>query len=189
MDEQRSPSPFSHVGQQELRFGIDPARTHLSSHIHESGDVQFPLHSAPVHEGCRGGEGTMRMFRIIAASAATLSVAAAGACISERSSGPTETAQACTAHLPSAAFGTTIVIIRNFQFSPATVNVARGSKVTWVNCGAPGKDSHTSSADARQWTSQLLAPGDTYTQEFTSAGSFPYHCDPHPSMHGTVTVQ
>jgi plastocyanin len=131
----------------------------------------------------------MRIFRVIIASAATLSVAAASACISERTEGPTQTAEACTANLPTTAFGTTIVIIRNFAFSPATVNVARGSKVTWVNCGATGDDAHTSSADAGQWNSQLLGPGDTYTQEFTAAGSFPYHCDPHPFMHGTVTVQ
>lgn len=122
-------------------------------------------------------------------AAITVIALAVAACFSERSSGPTQTIAGCDAKLPADAFGSTVVIIKNFQFTPAAVTVARGTKVTWVNCGAPGDDSHTSSADAGQWSSQLLAPGQTFTQSFATSGSFPYHCDPHPSMHGTVTVQ
>lgn len=96
---------------------------------------------------------------------------------------------ACTAQLPSAAFGSTIVIIRNFAFAPEQVRVRPGTKVTWVNCGAPATDSHTSTADAGSWTSPLLAPGATFTQEFAIAGAFAYHCQPHPTMRGTVTVE
>jgi plastocyanin len=28
-----------------------------------------------------------------------------------------------------------------------------------------------------------------YSRTFGAAGSFPYHCEPHPSMTGTVTVE
>jgi plastocyanin len=111
------------------------------------------------------------------------------ACFSERSSGPTQSLEGCNAQLPAEAFGSTIVIIRDFQFSPQTVRVRPGTKVTWVNCGPRGDESHTSTSDANVWSSGLLAPGETFTREFPQAGAFPYHCIPHPGMTGTVTVE
>jgi plastocyanin len=110
-------------------------------------------------------------------------------CVSERTSGPSTDLAACTASLPSAAFGSTIVIIRDFQFTPAQVHVRAGTKVTWVNCGPAGTDSHTSTADAGAWNSPLLVPGATFTQSFATVGVFPYHCVPHPGMLGAVTVE
>lgn len=110
-------------------------------------------------------------------------------CISERTSGPGPSLEGCNVDLPPEAFGSNIVVIRDFTFEPAQVSVRQGSKVTWVNCGAPGTDAHTSTADAGQWGSQLIAPGGTFTREFTATGSFPYHCEPHPGMRGSVSVQ
>ena len=110
-------------------------------------------------------------------------------CISERTSGPGPSLEGCNVALPPEAFGSNIVVIRDFAFEPAQVNVRQGSRVTWVNCGAPGTDAHTSTANAGQWSSQLIAPGRTFTREFTAAGSFPYHCEPHPPMTGSVSVQ
>jgi plastocyanin len=34
-----------------------------------------------------------------------------------------------------------------------------------------------------------MAPGASFTQTFSTAGSFPYHCSFHPGMIGTVAVQ
>jgi len=130
----------------------------------------------------------MRSSRI-AGVVATLIVIAGGACFSERSSGPSTSLDGCNAQLPVEAFGSTIVVIRDFTFNPASVRVRPGTKVTWVNCGPAGDEAHTSTADAGAWDSQLLAPGATFTREFTSAGSFPYHCTPHPGMTGTVAVE
>ena len=116
--------------------------------------------------------------------------AVAVSCFSERSSGPGGNLDDCDAQIPSEAFGSTIVVIRDFTFVPAQVRIRPGTKVTWVNCGAPGSDAHTSTADAGSWNSGLLAPGATYTREFPAAtGAFPYHCEPHPGMRGTVTVE
>jgi plastocyanin len=111
------------------------------------------------------------------------------ACVSDRTSGPSGTLDGCNAELPAEAFGSTIVIIRDFTFTPANVRVRPGTKVTWVNCGPAGDESHTSTSDTNVWTSQLLAPGVTFTREFPQAGAFPYHCTPHPGMRGTVTVE
>ncbi|HEX6575704.1 MAG TPA: plastocyanin/azurin family copper-binding protein [Gemmatimonadaceae bacterium] len=111
------------------------------------------------------------------------------ACISERSSGPSQSLEGCNAQLPAEAFGSTIVIIRDFQFSPQQVQIKPGAKVTWVNCGPQGDESHTSTSNSNVWDSGLLAPGATFTREYAQAGSFPYHCTPHPGMTGTVTVE
>jgi plastocyanin len=110
-------------------------------------------------------------------------------CLSERSSGPGIDLEGCDVQLPSEAFGSTIVVIRDFNFSPAQVSVSPGSKVTWVNCEPAGTAGHTSTADAGVWSSPLLAPGSTFTRQFSTVGPFPYHCDPHPGMRGSVTVE
>lgn len=128
----------------------------------------------------------MRRFTCI--SLASLMLVSMFGCVSERATGSIDS-DACLLQLPSDAFGSSVVIIRDFTFIPAEVRVRLGTKVTWVNCGAPGTDSHTSTSDTGVWNSQLLVPGATFTREFTSAGSFPYHCEPHPGMRGTVTVQ
>ena len=56
-----------------------------------------------------------------AAYGAALALVIAGVvgCFSERTSGPSTDLAACSASLPSEAFGSTIVIIRDFQFNPA----------------------------------------------------------------------
>jgi plastocyanin len=118
-----------------------------------------------------------------------LGVGALLSCVSERSTGTTSTAGTCGVQLPSEAFGSTIVVIRDFAFTPAVVRVRPGTKVTWVNCEPAGTDSHTSTSDADVWSSPLLATGATYTQAFSAVGSYPYHCTPHPGMRGTVTVE
>jgi plastocyanin len=125
------------------------------------------------------------------AAALAVSALATGllSCVSERATGTRTDVAGCDVRLPSEAVGSTIVIIRDFAFSPAQVRVPVGGKVTWVNCGAPGSDAHTSTADAGAWSSPLLAPGETYTREFAAAGALPYHCEPHPGMTGTVTVE
>lgn len=121
--------------------------------------------------------------------AALLAGAALLSCVSERSTSSEPDLTGCGVELPAEAFGSTIVVIRNFAFTPAQVRVRPGAKVTWVNCGAAGSDAHTSTSDANAWSSPLLAPGATFTHQFGAAGAFPYHCEPHPSMTGAVTVE
>jgi len=131
----------------------------------------------------------LRSRSAIAAIASLMVTVAAISCVSERAAGPGVDLTGCNVQLPSEAFGSSLVIIRDFTFVPAQVRVRPGTKVTWVNCGAAGSDSHTSTADGGAWNSPLLAPGATYTREFTAAGGFAYHCVPHPGMTGTVTVE
>jgi plastocyanin len=121
---------------------------------------------------------------VCAAFAAAISVAGLAGCFSEHTTiAPPTGEELCTGPQPA-----DVVRIVNFAFSPAQVTVPRGSKVTWVNCGANGVQ-HTSTADAGAWDSGFLVQFATYEREFTAAGSFPYHCQPHPTMKGTVVVQ
>jgi plastocyanin len=80
---------------------------------------------------------------------------------------------------------TKTVSIEDFFFSPATMSVAPGTTVTWVNNGqAP----HTSTADDGTWDSGTLQPGENFSFTFDQAGTYTYHCNIHPNMTATITV-
>jgi plastocyanin len=92
----------------------------------------------------------------------------------------------CTFQLGEDVPGSTIVVIRDFVFGPTDLRVRAGDRVTWINCD---EDLHTSTANGGQWASQVLAPGDRFTQTFPTTGEFPYHCEPHPFMTARVIVE
>jgi YVTN family beta-propeller protein len=80
---------------------------------------------------------------------------------------------------------TSTATIAQFAFSPATVTVAPGQPVTWTNTDPV---QHTTTSDTPGWDSGPLAPGANFAHTFTTAGTYAYHCDIHPFMHGTVIV-
>lgn len=125
------------------------------------------------------------------AIALAIAVALTAACFSEHRPATTQPDEAADCRLPSdtAVDGSTIVVIRQYSFHPATVHVRRGGRVTWVNCESTTGLSHTSSSDSRAWSSGLIDPGRAFTTTFEAVGSFTYHCDPHPFMTGTVVVE
>lgn len=77
------------------------------------------------------------------------------------------------------------VSIASFAFSPQSLTVTAGTKVTWTN-----KDSttHTVTADGGAFN-HMLSPGDTFSFTFTKAGTYQYHCSIHPTMTATIVVQ
>jgi plastocyanin len=126
-----------------------------------------------------------RLGLAVGAAAALIAGAVVG-CFSERTTAPGVVEGECRFPLGEDVPGSTIVVIRDFTFTPAEVRVRAGERVTWINCDV---DSHTSTADGGAWTSPLLAPGDAFTQAFDTPGEFPYHCTPHPFMQGRVVVE
>ena len=81
------------------------------------------------------------------------------------------------------------VTISGFAFHDSTVTIAPGTAVTWTNQDSA---SHTATSDpnsAVQWDSGSLATGKSFSFTFTKAGTYPYHCSFHPSMHGTIIVK
>ena len=83
------------------------------------------------------------------------------------------------------AQGGTAVSIVDFAFQPASIEVPAGSTVTWTNTGAAP---HTVTADDGAFDSGQLKPGATFSQTFTTPGTYTYHCEIHPQMTGTVVV-
>jgi plastocyanin len=117
-------------------------------------------------------------------------VVIAAACFSEHSSmtAPDLSALCNVAPGPGVG-GSTLIAIRSFSFQASDVRVKAGTSVTWVNCEPPGTPSHTTHSDQDVWQSPLLAPGESFTRTFDTPGAFPYHCDPHPFMTASVTVE
>lgn len=111
------------------------------------------------------------------------------ACFSDRTTAAGPPQDACDVSLPPELLGATVVAIRNFTFEPADVHVPAGGTVAWVNCAPANEPAHTSTSDQGVWNSPLLPPGATFGFTFTQAGTFPYHCEPHPFMQGSVIVE
>ena len=116
-----------------------------------------------------------------AAFAALVASASLAGCFSERVAGSNPPAGDLCQGTPA-----NVVQIRNFAFVQNALTVSPGTTVTWVNCDT---ETHTSTSDTGGWGSGSLAPGLTFQRTFDAAGTFPYHCTPHPSMKGSVTVQ
>jgi len=86
----------------------------------------------------------------------------------------------------SGSSGATAVTVsmKDFAFNPSTVEVAVGGTVTFTN-----DDSTPHDVAGDGWSSGSMAGGATYSQTFTTAGTFPIRCTIHPSMTGTVVVK
>jgi plastocyanin len=77
------------------------------------------------------------------------------------------------------------VKIVEFTYGPDPVTVQVGGKVIWQNEDtAP----HTATADDGSFDTGTLARGKIKSETFKRAGTYPYFCEIHPTMHGTVEV-
>lgn len=77
------------------------------------------------------------------------------------------------------------VQIVEFSYEPDPVVVQVGGKVIWQNEDtAP----HTATADDGSFDTGTIEKGKLGSATFKEAGTFTYHCEIHPTMHGTVEV-
>ena len=78
------------------------------------------------------------------------------------------------------------VLIQNTAFSPASITVSVNTTIKWTN-----KDgvTHTVTSNTGLFDSRNISSGGTYSHQFSTVGTFPYHCTIHSSMAGTVIVQ
>ena len=130
------------------------------------------------------------MFRTFVIAAALLGFAG---CSSSYNSSPsstsstpatpssTSTGPSVTAGIPGGAS-----VLSTTAFGTNPLMVAVGTTVAWTNNDSIA---HTSTADAGQWNSGTINPGQTFRFTFSNAGTYTYHCTIHPNMVGTVTVQ
>lgn len=78
------------------------------------------------------------------------------------------------------------VHIQNFKFVPASLKVAPGTVVTFVN---DDQEPHTVTATDKSFDSEGLDTNQKWPHTFAKAGTYSYFCEMHPYMHGTVTVK
>jgi plastocyanin len=131
-------------------------------------------------------QGTPGETEQVATSAAVTSPTAAAQPTAEPTAVPT--AAEPTAEPPAASSANEVPVdIVEFSFSPDPVEVSVGDTVTWTNQGTVP---HTATAEDRDvLQSGPISPGDSFSQVFSQAGEFPYFCEFHPNMHGTIIVK
>jgi plastocyanin len=80
----------------------------------------------------------------------------------------------------------TEVVIDNFSFSPKTTTVPIGATVTWTNHG--NVPHVVASADDQFKKSPVLKAGQSFSNTFTTAGTYSYFCSIHPRMTAKIIV-
>src|SRR5882757_9586908 len=78
------------------------------------------------------------------------------------------------------------VKIDNFSFGPATLTVAPGTTVTWIN---HDDIPHTVVSTDSVFKSKVLDTDEKFSFTFAKAGTYPYFCSIHPKMTATVVVK
>src|SRR5579863_4170175 len=80
------------------------------------------------------------------------------------------------------------ITISEYMFMPATLTVAAGTKVTWVN---HDEEPHTvMSADKQMpFRSPALDTNDKFSFVFGKPGTYEYFCTIHSHMVGTIVVR
>lgn len=80
----------------------------------------------------------------------------------------------------------TSVEMRAMAFAPTRLEVSAGTTIDWTN---RDQVEHTITANDGSWDSGPIAAGTTWRHTFTTAGTFAFHCTPHPFMTGVVVVK
>ena len=82
--------------------------------------------------------------------------------------------------------GRMAVDIKDFMYSPASLTVAVGTTITWVN---RDEEPHTVTSATSTFTSTGLSHEETFARTFERAGTYAYFCALHPQMKATVVVK
>jgi plastocyanin len=84
--------------------------------------------------------------------------------------------------------GTVVSIVGDLgsnSYSPNPVKVEVGETITWVN---DDSNLHTTTSNGGIFNSDVLFEGKSFSYAFDREGEYPYFCDIHPGMVGTVVV-
>jgi plastocyanin len=107
---------------------------------------------------------------------------------------PLSTSSPVSSPVSTATAAVTTIAITDTGFSPATVTIAAGSRVNFVNNGQglhwPASDPHPVHSDLPGFDSKKgLTTGEIYSFTFTTPGSWGFHDHLNPAAKGTVVVQ
>lgn len=70
-------------------------------------------------------------------------------------------------------------------FTPGSVTIPVNGIVTWKN---NDQQDHAPAADDNSWNSGDVPAGGEFSHQFSTAGTYTYHCTIHPGMTGSITV-
>jgi plastocyanin len=76
--------------------------------------------------------------------------------------------------------------IAGFSFSPNSLTINVGDTVTWDNSDV---QHHTATADDGSFDTGPISSGTPKSVTFSTAGTFAYHCNIHPTMTATLVVK
>jgi plastocyanin len=85
---------------------------------------------------------------------------------------------------PATASRAKTVDIDHFKFHPHTLEVTKGTRVVFSNSA----DVAHTATDPGAFNSGRIAPGESFAVRFEHKGTFSYHCEIHPFMHGKIIV-
>jgi plastocyanin len=87
---------------------------------------------------------------------------------------------------PAAADSVIKIDMKEFMFAPATINVAAGTEVSWLNAD---DEPHTVVSDTGLFRSGAIDTNERFSFKFTAPGTYHYTCSIHPRMVGTIVVK
>jgi len=80
------------------------------------------------------------------------------------------------------------VLVANFSFTPSTLTVKVGTTVTWEFDQASAPHNVVSTSNPPLFNSGTPKGTGSFSFTFTTPGSYPYLCQIHPYMQGTIVV-
>ncbi|WP_406114125.1 cupredoxin domain-containing protein [Kitasatospora purpeofusca] len=128
---------------------------------------------------------------LLGAAGCSSSSGGGGGSSSPAASSPAASSSAASSSAASSApAGAVTVTIKDFKFDPATLTVAPGTTITVTNQDSAGHTLTAIAPNAGAFDTGLLEQGKSATITApTTPGSYPFHCDIHPTMTGTLVVQ
>lgn len=85
-----------------------------------------------------------------------------------------------------------VVTIDKMKYAQPEVKIKAGESVTWTNLEVMPHNVHFQKADIgaeQDLMGSMLTAKQSYTVKFNKAGTYAYHCTPHPFMRGKVIVE
>ena len=117
---------------------------------------------------------------------AALSIGLTIASAEAQSPAPSPSASPAAASSAAPAVTTAIVDTKHFAFTPATLTVSRGTKVTFKNSDTTA---HTVTATDGSFDSGDMSEGALWSHTFKKPGTYNYTCTYHTYMQGTIIVK
>jgi plastocyanin len=138
--------------------------------------------------------GRRRALAVLVAVLATSAIACGSDATGSGAASSSTTAPATSTTAPTTAPTTQVrpvvpgqVDMIDYELLPPTITIAAGESVTWLN--GDDVDHFMLTEDGTTVDSGPILPGEAYAATLTTPGTYPYYCDIHNAMTGTIVVE